>query len=100
MKEGDVTETWTIHYKGTVGGRPIEVRTYSEGGYQVCTTQGADDNGGVISNEPSPVIMPFTAKGRPIKIDGGTVDEIREQLAAEGFDEQEIEEIVSHFPST
>lgn len=93
-----MADEWTTHHKGTVGGRPIEVKTYFEGGYRVCTDQGSDDDGGVVSTDAATAIMPPTSKGRPITIDGETSEEIREQLVGEGFDEEQIDEIVGHFP--
>lgn len=92
-----MADKWTTHHKGTVGGRPVEVKTYSEGGYRVCTDQGADDDGSVVSTDTDVAIMPPTLKGRPIVIDGETADEVREQVANEGFDEEQIDEIVGHF---
>lgn len=80
-----MNDTWTTHHKGTIGGRPVEVKTYSEGGYRVCTDQGADDDGGVIATEAGTAVMPPTSKGRPIDIDEETLDEVSKQLAWEGF---------------
>jgi hypothetical protein len=96
----DVVDGWTTHHEGTVGGRPVEVQSHSEGGYRVRTDQGADHDGSVITNEAGTAIMPPTSKGRPIEIEGETVDEIRVQLSHEGFDERQIEKIVGHFPPT
>jgi hypothetical protein len=94
-----MADAWTTHHTGTVGGRPVKVQTHSEGGYRVCTDQGADDDGLVSRDEAGTIIMPPTSKGRPIDIDGETLDEVREQLAIERFDAEQIEEIVGHFPS-
>ena len=94
-----MADTWTTHHKGTVGGRTVEVKTYSDGGYRVSTTQGEDYPGSVSGDDSSTVIIPPSAKGTPIDIDGETVDEVRNDLAAEGFTAEQIDEIVGHFPS-
>jgi hypothetical protein len=94
-----MADKWTTHHSGTVAGRPVEVETYSEGGYRVRTDQGADDPGYSSRDESGGVIMPPSSKGDPIDIDGTTVDEVRDQLADEGFTAEQIEEIVRHFPS-
>jgi hypothetical protein len=91
--------TWTTHHKGTIGGRPVEVKTYSEGGYRVTTTQADNYDGHVGGDDSSVVIIPPSPKGTPINLEGETLDEIRRELASEGFDKKQIEEIVGHFPS-
>ncbi len=94
-----MADTWTTHHKGTVGGRTVEVKTYSDGGYRVSTTQGADYPGSVSGDDSSTIIIPPSAKGTPVDIDGETLDEVRGDLAAEGFTAEQIDEIVGHFPS-
>lgn len=91
--------SWTIHFEGTVGGRPVIVQTYSEGGFRVSTEQGEDHPGNVIVDGSSTAVLPPTAKGTPVGIDGESLDEVREGLADEGFDTEQIEEIVAYFPS-
>ncbi len=90
---------WTTHHEGEVEGRPVIVQTHSEGGYRVKTDQGADDEGTVFGDDSTTVIIPPTAAGRPIDIDGETIDEVRDQLKQEGFGEEAIAEIVGHFPA-
>ena len=91
--------TWTTHHEGTVNGRTVEVKTYSDGGYRISTTQSKDDLGSVSSDGSSTLIMTPTSKGRKIDIDGETVDEVCKQLVDEDFTEEEIKEIIGHFPS-
>ena len=90
--------SWTTHHEGEVEGRPVTVQTHSEGGYRVKTDQGADDEGTVLVVESNIAIMPPTTAGRPIDIDGETIDEVRDQLRQEGFEEGAIVEILDHFP--
>lgn len=94
-----MTDSWTTHYKGTVGGRDVEVKTSSEGVYRVSTTQAEDYPGSVSTDETSTIIIPPSAKGTPVNINGETLDAIRSDLAVEGFNSQQIDEIVAHFPS-
>lgn len=89
---------WTTHHTGTVGERPITVQTHDEGGYRVRTDQGEDYPGNVTVDGSSTIIMSPSAKGTPVDIDGATVDEVRQGLAEEGFNPQQIDEIVGHFP--
>ncbi len=89
---------WTTHYEGDVADRPVVVKTHDDGSYRVSTTQGADDQGSVSGDDTSVTLMPPTSKGRKIDIDGETLDEVREQLASEGFGAKDVDLIVSHFP--
>lgn len=91
--------TWTTHHSGSIEGRIVTLETHSDGGYRVQTTQGEDYAGAVIGDGSSTTIIPPSAKGTPIDIEGETVDELREQLALEGFSSEAIEEIVAHFPA-
>lgn len=91
--------SWTTHHSGTVGGRPIVVQTHDEGGFRVRTDQGEDFPGNVTVDGSSTIIMSPTAQGTPVDIEGETLDEVRQGLAAEGFDAQQIGEIVGHFPA-
>jgi hypothetical protein len=95
----DMADTWTTHHKGTVGGRRVEVKTYSEGGYRVSTTAGETSASESYRDGSSFVGGVVVSKGFPIDIDGETLDEIRNYLAVEGFDPGQIEEIVGRFPS-
>jgi hypothetical protein len=93
-----MTDTWTTHHTGAVGGRIVEVKTYSDGSYRVSTTQGADYPGSVSGDDSSIIIIPPSAKGNPVDIEGKTIEEVREQLLLEGFAGDQVEEILSHFP--
>jgi hypothetical protein len=92
-------DTWTTHHKGSVSGRPIEVQTYSEGGYRVRTTQASEVPPSVSGDESSTLIMPPVPAGAPINVDGETIDALREELKTEGFDATSIAEIVSYIPA-
>lgn len=94
-----MNDIWATHRKGIYEGREVEVKTHSEGGYRVSTTQGQDHPGSASSDEAGTIIMPPTKAGRPIDIDGGTVEEVRKQLAQEGFSKKAIAAIVKHFPA-
>lgn len=76
----------------------MALKTSSEGDYRVSTTQGEDYPGSVSGDESSTIIIPPSRKGTPIDIDGETLGEISIGLAGEGFNNKQIEEIVSHFP--
>ena len=89
-----MADTWKSIFKGTIEGRPVEIEIYSEGGYRVHTTQGADDPGTIQSDGSSHLIMPPTEKGRKITIDDESPDEIRSALISEGFSEKAASEIV------
>jgi hypothetical protein len=95
----NMTDTWKSIFKGTVENRPVEIEIYDEGGYRVHTTQGADDPGNVESDGSSTLIIPPTAQGRKISIEGETLEEIREGLRSEGFSESAANEIVGNFPA-
>lgn len=90
---------WATHFDGTVEGRTVTVQTHSDGGYRVKTTQDTDCNGTVFGDESSMAIIPPTPKGTPIEIEEETIDEVRKQLAQEGFSDSAIIEIVGHFPA-
>ena len=90
--------SWTTHHSGDIGGRPVEVKTHSGGGYRVSTTTDKDYDGDAYSDEAGTVIMPPMAKGTPIDIDSDTIGGLRDELAQEGFDQASIDEIVGHFP--
>ena len=90
--------SWTTHHTGEIGGRQVQIKTYSDGGYCVSTTLGKDYDGEVYGDDSSTVIMPPRSKGEPIDIDAETIDELCAELAEEGFDQASIDEIVSHFP--
>ena len=89
-----MADTWKCIYKGTIEGRPVEIEIHDEGGYQVHTTQGADDPGTIQSEDSSHIIIPPTEKGRQITIDGETPEGIRKDLLAEGFSEESTNEII------
>ncbi|MBI5919979.1 MAG: hypothetical protein HY849_11500 [Nitrosomonadales bacterium] len=89
-----MADTWKSIFKGIIENRPVEIEIYDEGGYRVNTTQGADDPGTVQSDGSSTIIIPPTAKGRQIAIEGETTDEIRKDLLAEGFSEAAADKIV------
>jgi hypothetical protein len=82
-----------------VAGRPVAVKTYVEGGYRVSTTQGADHSGSISVDDTSTMIMAPSSKGRKINIDGESIEEVREQLAIEGFSDDEATQITEHFPA-
>lgn len=90
--------SWITHHKGIFEDRPVEVQTYSDGGYMVKTTQGKDYEGSEINIESDTVVMPPTPAGMKINIEGETIEEIYEQLAKEGFNRESIEKIVALFP--
>lgn len=94
-----MADIWTTHHEGDVEGRPVTVQTHPEGGYRVKTTQGADDEGKVFGDESSTVIITPTAAGRPIDIEGETIDEVRDQLKQEEFSEDAIQRIIDQFPT-
>lgn len=93
-----MADMWTTHHEGNIGDRPVEVKTHSEGGYRVSTTQAQHDPGSVSIDGSSTAIITPTDEGRPIDIDGETIDEVKEGLADEGFSPEQIAEIVGHFP--
>lgn len=90
---------WTTHFDGIVEGRTVTVQTYSDGGYRVKTTQDTDCDGTVFGDDSSTAIIPPIPKGTSIEIDEETIDEVRKQLAQEGFSDSAIIEIVGHFPA-
>jgi len=91
--------SWTTHHTGSVSGRPVTVQTSSEGLLRVRTSQGSDDEGKVIQDGSAIIIIPPTQAGRLIDIEGDSVEEIRDQLVDEGFSNEDINEIVGHFPA-
>jgi len=94
-----MADTWKSIFKGTIENRPVEIKVYDEGGYRVCTTQGADDPGAAQSDGSSTIIIPPTEQGRQIEIEGETPDEIRKDLLAEGFSEAAANQIVGKLPA-
>lgn len=93
-----MSDTWTTHHSGTVGGRPYEAKTYSEGGYRVSTTTATDYEGHVEQDDSQTLIIPPVAAGSPVDIDGETIEDVEQGLKDEGFASDEIKEIVGHFP--
>lgn len=89
---------WTTHFEDVVADRPVSLKTYVDGGYRVSTLQGADDDGSVSGDDTGLTLMPPTSKGRRIDIDGETLEELSEQLASEGFTDEDVAFILSHLP--
>lgn len=85
---------WESIFTGTIENRHVQILRYDDGGYKVCTTQGADDPGVVKSDDTSTMIIPPTEKGRKITIEGETAEEIKKDLLIEGFSEMASNEIV------
>ena len=94
-----MANTWKSIFKGTIENRPVEIKVYEEGGYRVCTTQGADDPGTAQSDGSSTIIISPTEQGRQIAIEGQASDEIRKDLLTEGFSEAAADQIVDKLPT-
>ena len=97
-----MSDFWATHYEGEIEGRSIKVETYPRGGdrsYRVRSTQAKDHEGTVSSDESSIMIVPPTSAGRPIDLEGQTIDEVVEQLKKEEFSNEAMNKIVSYFPA-
>lgn len=95
-----MSDSWTTHFKGTVGGRPVEVKTYDDGGdLLVVTNHGRDHDPVDLSDEDSIALIPPTSKDDPLEIHGDALDELLPELVKAGFSSSDAEQIISHFPA-
>lgn len=92
--------TWTTHHTGNYEGRDVEVKTHSEGGYRISTTQAETVAGGVTSDGSTHVFGVTINAGDAIDIDGESIAEVSRALVEEGdFSAEAAGEIVKHFPN-
>ena len=78
----------------------MKVETYDDGGsLRVTTNHGEDHDPTAFVDEHGITRMPPISKDDAVRLDGETVDEITAQLADVGFNEDQVEEIVAHFPT-
>lgn len=90
---------WTTHATGVYEGRKVEVKTYSDGGYRVSTTQSETVLGDAMSDSSTHVFGVTINEGDRIDIEGESIAEVCAALVEEGgFTEQAANEIVKHFP--
>lgn len=94
-----MSDGWTSHHKGLIGGRKVDVQSHDDGGYRVCTVTAKDFDGSVVSNESGVAIMPPVPAGSPVDLEGETIAELAGELALEGFAKDSIDEIVGHLPA-
>lgn len=96
--------SWTCIFKSNVAGREVDCQIYSEGGYRVLTTQ-ADDTPGSLQHDDDEstrlhahtLIIPPTAKGTPIEIEGAVLTELRQELIENGFSDDEAGEVLAKY---
>ena len=90
-----MTDTWKSIFTGTIENRPVKIESYDEGGYRIHTTQGADYPGLIKTANSSTLIIPPAEKGSVIVIEAESVEELHQELLAEGFSESSANEIIN-----
>ena len=93
-----MTELWEEKFQTEVAGRSVKGEVYDEGGYKVTTTQKSDHEGKVSGDKSGTVIVPPSASGTSIEIDGETLEELENELVENGeFTREEAKKITSMF---
>ncbi|MCK2149441.1 hypothetical protein MYE70_10220 [Marinobacter alexandrii] len=93
-----MSDTWETVFEAEIDGRNVKGEVYSKGGYKVSTTQKSDYEGHISSDDGSTIIIPPSAAGEPIEIDGESLDELERELVEDGeFSSSEAKKIVGKF---
>jgi hypothetical protein len=97
-------DTWTTIFNSSIAGRAVKCQVYGEGGYRVLTTQAEDTPGSLQhDNDESTrlhaqtLIIPPTAAGAPITLEGDTLPELHRVLIDNGFSNAAADELIAKY---